>query len=433
MALGLLVLGGLATGSLLAPQASWPLKLGWAFGLGTGWLSLALGLSAALGLPPTPALWAPLVPCTIWLLRRRPTAVRGRRLPRRDHGPVLGLVIAVLIPALALALTTPRPGWDGVAIWHFKGRMFYVDGGVRLAALLDPARDYAHPGYPLHVPLLLAGLARAMGDWQDPPLLVVGPLSYAALLLLVYGAASLVARPALALAVVAGVAVLPGVVAHLAIGYADLPLAMYAAGTLAGLTAWLTRGDHRALLLAGLSAGLATWTKQEGWLVLLSHGTAAWAWAPRVGRHRLALLAPLGVALSVALPWLLVRMLAAIPGPPVGVGLLELPARLLTIAGAGIREGVALERWGTLWVGAGLGVLPWPRAGAGEPLARCLATVLGLMAAAYAAVYSVLAYDLSWLLATSLPRLLLHLVPVAATLVARRLEALAPPLRRQIV
>jgi 4-amino-4-deoxy-L-arabinose transferase-like glycosyltransferase len=343
-----------------------------------------------------------------------------------------GLVLATLVPALALVLTTPQPGWDGVAIWHFKGRMFYLDGGVRLAALMDPVRGYAHPDYPLHVPLLLAGLAHAMGGWRDSLLLVVGPLTYAALLLLVYGTACLVARPALALAVVAGMAPLPGLVEYLASGYADLPLTMYAAGTLAGLVRWLTRGDRGALLLAGAAAGLGAWTKQEGWLLLGSHAVAAWAWAPRTGQRRAELLAPLGAALLVALPWPIVRVLAAVPAEAYALRTAELPARVLTIVRAGVREGGALERWGLLWAGAALGALPWGRAGARDPLAGCVATVLGLMTAAFVVVYSATPHDLHWHLATSLPRLLLHLLPAAATLVAVRLEALVPLPRRRL-
>jgi hypothetical protein len=429
LAIVLLSLGGLATASLVAPGGSLALRAGWAFGVGSGWLTLAAAATAGLGFPSTATFWAPLLPLGVWASRRawrREAPLETAEVPRHLADWALPtLLVAVLAPAVALVVTTTEPGWDGVTIWHFKGRMLYVDGGISLAALADPVRGYSHPEYPLHLPLLLAGLARAMGRWEDAVLLAVAPLAYGSLLLLLYGTARLVARRWVALAVVAGVAPLPGLVGHFVIGFADLPLAMYSAGTLAGLVRWLTRGDRGALLLAGLVAGLGAWTKQEGWLLLGANCLAAWLFAPRCGRERAALAAPLAVALTVAAPWQIIRLVAGIDTDPYALRGWESLRRLPTILGAVAGELARFGRWGALWLAAIGSSLPWGRMSARSRLAAFPATLLWTTIAAYVVVYATTPHDLVWHLATSVPRLLLHVLPAAACLVAVRLETLA--------
>jgi hypothetical protein len=430
LALGLVSLGGLATASLVAPGSPPALRLGWAFGVGSGWFTLSAA-AGGLSFPTAAAFWAPLLPLGLWASRRawrREAPLETREGPRHAADWALpALLGAVLVPAFGLALTTSEPGWDGAAIWHFKGRMLYVDGRISLAALTDPVRGYSHPEYPLHLPLLLGGLARAIGTWDDRVLFAVTPLAYGSLLLLVYGTARLVARRWVALVVVGGVAPLPGLAVHLAAGVADLPLAMYAAGTLAGLVRWLTSGDRGALALAGLTAGLGAWTKQEGWLLLGASWLAAWLWARRYGQQRAALVPPLAVALVVAAPWQVVRLGAGISADPYGLRGWEPLWRLPTILGGVAGELGSLDHWGALWLAAVVCSVPWGRASAHSPRAAFPATLLWTAVAAYVAAYATTPHDLVWHLATSLPRLLLPLLAVAACVVAVRLETLAGP------
>jgi len=420
-----LLLSGFATATLAAPRAPQALRWGWAFGLGSGWLSLSLGAAALLGLPPSAAMVVPLVPIGWW-------AATQLRHERGEIGCDLsnalppGLLFLVLLPAFTLALTTPLPGWDGLAIWGFKGRIFFVEDRIPLEYFKDPVTSYSHPEYPLHLPLLLAGLAKFIGRWEDSLLLAVAPVFYASLLLLLYGTIRLSWRPWYALLILAGVAPLPGLFGHIPVGYADLPLTTYVAGTLAGLTLWLSRGERGALSIAALSAGLGGWTKNEGLMLLLVCWVVAWIWAPRSRQPRGQLMVAFGLALSIALPWHFFRLIQGIPTEPFAAqGLWQLQRIPVIIMAMG-REMAAFGHWGGVWIVAVAVSFSWPWLSrkAGNPVGGFFSAVLLSGLAAYVGVYALTPRDLGWHLATSLDRLLLHLLPAAALVVGTGIHAL---------
>jgi hypothetical protein len=422
LAILLIWASGAATVSLLLPSGPRALRWGWAFWLGSGWLSLGLGTAALLGLPSAVGMAAPLAPLVLWSAHawRRATEADSRGFLSFEPSDALlaALLLAFILPAVALALTTRIPAWDGYAVWHFKGRIFYIEDRVPLAYFHDPLTDYSQPGYPLHLPLVLAGVAKAAGRWEDSLLLLVSPAMYASVLLLLYGTLRLDLPRSAAAVIVAGIAGLPPLFGQVALGYADLPVALGVASMLAGLAWWFARDEPGAVAIAALSGGLTAWTKNEGLLLFLVVWAAAWAWAPRYNRSRRPLATGFVVGLAIAAAWHLFRLAADVPSHPYGVRSLSQFARVPEILEAIADQMMTFSRWGPVWVLAGIVVLVWPvLAPPAKSPGRFFASVLVASLAAVVGFYVLTPFDLTWQLAFSLDRLLMQLLPMAVLVV----------------
>src|SRR3989304_5546699 len=111
-ALGLLLLwaSGWATATLLCPGVPRALRWGWALGLGSGWVPPGLAASALVGMAPALGFAVPVAPLTLWAWRALRAGTGGHAdaggRPRVDRADALAgaLLVAVLVPALALAL-----------------------------------------------------------------------------------------------------------------------------------------------------------------------------------------------------------------------------------------------------------------------------------------------------------------------------------------
>ena len=220
-------------------------------------------------------------------------APRGRRAVQEDRPALrvrpglalsgwdwlfLGLLGMVFLYALPRAVLYPMWAWDAVATWGCKARIFYASRGLDLTCI------DAHNYYPNLIPLLLSYLYFALGQVNDSLATVIFPLWGALLLGLLY---SLTVRLGLSRRWALGLAAflaLNGTVfiVHLYIAYADLPLAFF---TLAGaglLYLWLADAAPRGslTLTACCLAGMA-WCKYEGpplaaTLILAAALTLAW-------------------------------------------------------------------------------------------------------------------------------------------------------------
>jgi len=151
----------------------------WSFALG---LLVHAALEAAaseLGAAPGAAAFLDLdaaVVAASFLLRR--PSLRGRpdassdsdsATVRLDRRAVLLCAAAAAGALLFLvhSLSATPDATDYLAIWGLKGRTIAASGSIPSRLFHDPALVWAHPEYPLLVPLTLAALARFAGRWSE--------------------------------------------------------------------------------------------------------------------------------------------------------------------------------------------------------------------------------------------------------------------------
>ena len=202
----------------------------------------------------------------------------------------LGLLGLVFLYALPRAALYPMWAWDAVATWGCKARIFYDTKGLDLTCI------DAHNYYPNLIPLLLSYLYFALGQVNDYLVNAIFPLWGALLLGLLY---SLAARLGLsrryALGLTAFLALNGTVfIVHLYIAYADLPLAFFTLGGAGLLYLWLADAAPRgSLTLAACFLAAMAWCKYEGpplaaTLILAAALTLAWLrparWVRRLGQ-----------------------------------------------------------------------------------------------------------------------------------------------------
>lgn len=439
--MGAMAVARLAAGALLAlaiglaalAAAGLPVRPRWArLGLG---LALGVEVLVVLGLP-LALLGAPAGPGAIVALGLAVAlalaglAVRRGARPEEvspaaeERTPLATAGAVVLAAAVALALAklaaVPLWSWDHVAVWGAKSRHLIAGGRLDLSFMSGPGFEVtAH--YPLGLPAAwrVVALGAPPGELEVD---LVHALSVLALVGLARDGCRRLGSPApLAAALAALLAVSPLVWDTVAVGLAELPLALWAA---AGLVAALAaRGEPSAAAApAGLLLGFLPWLKEEGLVLsLLTAGAAAFLLArrgdDRRGRRLLAFAAPWLAAVVAA------RAIAAV----------WLPAQLTFLGGDWQRRALArlADPWPILaalareladpgWLGL------WPLfAGALVVAAlrrRAAALALGGVVAAalavYAAVYFVTAYDPVTHLLPSFARVTAALVPLALLAIA---------------
>ena len=410
-----------------------------AFSFGAGVLVLTLWMLAlTLGGVPFGLEWIlgpPLALAAALLL-----APRGRRAVREDWRACqvrpriafngwdwlfLGLLGIVFLYALPRAALYPIWAWDAVATWGCKARIFYASRGLDLTCI------DAHNYYPNLIPLLLSYLYFALGQVNDSLAKVIFPLWGALLLGLLY---SLAARLGLsrrsALGLTAFLALNGAVfIVHLYIAYADLPLAFFTLGGAGLIYLWLAGAAPRGSLTlsACCLAGMA-WCKYEGpplaaTLILAAALTLAWLrparWVRRLGQ----LSVPLAGLAAGYLPWRLFAMQQKIE---IGADHIQgfYPHQMVQAVYyllAGLAEPYY---FGFLWPALALALIL-----AGNRLWRSprlfLALFVGGNLLAIILAYAVAptgAAEFPAYVRATLDRLLLHLTPVAALLLALGLK-----------
>jgi len=356
-------------------------------------------------------------------------ALKGR--PRMElHGwdwVFWGLLGALFLYALPRAALYPVWAWDAVATWGCKASIFYASRGLDLTCI------EAHNYYPNLIPLLLTYLYFALGQVNDSLAKVIFPLWGGLVLILLHAlAVRLGLSRTRALGLTAFLALNGTVfITHLYIAYADLPLAFFTLGGAGLLSLWLSgAAPPGSLPLAACCLAGMAWCKYEGpplaaTLLLAAALTLAWL---RPGRwvRRLGLLAvPLMGLATGYLPWRLFVMQQKLE---IGADHIQnlYPHQMVQAVGHLFTALINPFAFGVLWPALAL-------LGAGRSLWRSPRLFLALFVGGNLAAV-ILAYGLAPTSAAEFPayvratldRLLLHLTPVAALLLALSLKDLDP-------
>ena len=335
-------------------------------------------------------------------LMRRPLSA-GARSPRSGTTPLQRTTsiladgaTALTLAGYALFATIAAPWeWDFNAIWGLKARVFFESGGIDWRFLHSPWNDFAHPDYPLLVPMNFDFLALASGGWDERWLGLLF-VAYAVAVVLIVRE---VMRDEFAAPVPALIAfAIAGLACTRYVGLAEGAFVAYA-------TAAILMLRRRSLLHAALLFGFAASTKQEGALLLLCAIVAL----ALVRRWREAV--RLWPAFVIAAPWWIVTALRGLKSD-------------LAVPGALHRAAIHLGEFGDFVRTLGQqtpDVLFWlvivvSIAVAFRREETPYVLLIVLQFAALLAAYITTPYGLHWHIATSWPRLTRQLAPISAIL-----------------
>jgi hypothetical protein len=389
-------------------KARGPMLVGASFLYGSGAIFLVL-----LALSVVKVRWT-LVDVTLFALaifcaasivaKRRPA--NGEPQPAaRAH--VLDVVTLFALTGYALYATlAPLWRWDFWAIWGLKARVFLEAGGIDWRFLGSPWNTFAHPDYPLLVPLNYDFVALIDGAWSDRWLGLLCVAWGVAAVLIVRGLAVRETSPFFASLVALALAS-RAVSPYLGLAEGAL-IAFGGAGILFVRAALRDDDDAAAWRHGALMLGFAANCKNEGlaWLVAVTIAVAAVSWFRRGEASRLRGLVTatkLWPAYALAAPWLLLRFTHALPTDIAGGSAFSrLMARLPQVHQIlGYLMANLHEPW--FWLAILAGALIAPSAARRGEGFVFLVTAIQLLF--YVVAYLATPHDLHWHVQTSWARL----------------------------
>ena len=310
---------------------------------------------------------------------------------------------------LLRALTEPMWANDFVAIWGLKGKAIYTSSSLPRRLFEDPAFGFSHPEYPLGLPFLYAGVSFLAGRWDDHAMALVFPAFQAATLAVAFG--WLRRRGASRVVALAAAAILAGfepLYSAFLTGMAEVPLSL---GLLLFGTALSDAidGEPGALRRVAVASAWITATKNEG----LFFAVAGCGLALALGGRRRWKVALAALPTALAIRALHLAWSGNLP-------LRDFDLRSFSIGRVGASLGAAAELvttygWAVLVLLALLAALGRPR-----PASARLLVLAACGLAAYLLLPAFAIRGPAWLVATSLPRTSVGLVPLAAAAVAVR-------------
>jgi hypothetical protein len=321
--LGLIVLGMPIT-LAIDRRARGPLLLGASFLYGSGTIFLVLFALSTMHVRwtlITVTVSALAVFCATSFLARRQTAAE-RHPGTSVH--FFDLITLVALTGYALDATLSALGlWDFWAIWGLKANVFLEKGGIDWHFLESRWNVLFHLDYPILVPLNFDFVALVGGGWSDRWLGLMFVAWAAAILLIVRALAARETSPFFASLLTLALAT---VVASPWLGYAEGPLIAFGGAGILFVRAALRDGDAVSWRHGALMLGFAANCKNEGLAMLVAvtigvavvgpldlAGANVGESARRVWRRGIAILRNLWPAYALTAPWLLLRLMHALP------------------------------------------------------------------------------------------------------------------------
>jgi hypothetical protein len=329
---------------------------------------------------------------------------------------LVDILTCVSVATYALYATIARVWeWDFWAIWGLKARVFSEIHTIDWRFLESRWNDFAHPDYPLLLPLNYDYAALIGGGWSDRWLGAFTVAFAVALLLVVRELAARETTPLIASTITfaATAFALSGF-----IGLAEAPLIAFAGAGILFLRRAILFDDMRAMRHGAVLAGLAACTKNEG-IALLVTITIALALSKR---HLVWRFWP---AFALALPWIVIRMLHRLPTDlargSFATRVLHRAPHLGAASMLLLRNLNAPGVWAALL--AGLLVAPH----ALRVRERFVLLVFVLQVAIYVVTYLGTPFNIEWQIATSWPRLTAQVAtPLLVVVMLMLARTLAP-------
>jgi len=351
--------------------------------------------------------------CAAAVIARRQPTTDNRQLPPRAH--ILDpLTLLTLTGYTLYATLAPLWEWDFWAIWGLKAKAFLEIGGIDWRFLESRWNTFAHPDYPLLLPLNFDFVALVNGGWSDRWLGLLFVALGMALLLIARDLASREMTPFFASLLTLALAAL-AVSRYL--GLAEGALIAFGGAGVLFVRAALLDDDVTAWRHGALMLGFAANCKNEGLalLVAVTIGVAAVWWsrglavsrkddqAARPRNRVTARLLRLWPAYALTIPWLLLRAMHTLPTDIAGGSatsrlLARLPYAHELLAYLAAR---LYEPW--FWVAILAGILIAPAASRRRE--GFVLFVTAIQVAFYVLAYLATPHDIRWHVLTSWSRL----------------------------
>ena len=357
-------------------------------------------------------------------LNKNGRLISADKLPGQSEKKEFWAIIPVSLILLALAvvathsLLTPLEEWDAFAIWGLKAKVL-AHAALRPVPpyFHDLSLSYSHLDYPLMLPFLTAGAYAAMGGADDQSGKLISVFLDVLVVPVVYLGLrwKLPRQPAIFLTAV--LALLPAMFRYGGTGCADLPLAMFYAGSIFFAAKWLAETQWPDLLLAILFSSFTAFTKNEGLVLALANGVVILGFGLwRSQRHnRIGAGVFLAGLLVMNVAWLIWNHHLPKTHEDYGSKLTSTLLathwpRLKQIIPALLVQATEPQVWGGLWLLAGVMALSGWR-GLTRRYLLAVWILLALHLGSYVLAYIVTPWNLAVLMPETLERLLWHTMP----------------------
>jgi hypothetical protein len=397
--------------------------LSWLFGCGIVSLLLWIfgALCSGLLLQLLVAIACLLVAIVGWRARRKTSARFTLPQPGNIFEWVLASIIVIEIAVLIFVSFKHTLGWDGLLNWELKGRYAFLNGGIIPASYFSsPGRAFSHPEYPLGIPFTELWLYLWMGEPNQFWVKIIFPLFYAACApLLALLISRLSGKRWIGLLVAALLPFVPSISASpggIVVGYVDVPLSVFYLAALGYLLLWFRTTDSRFMMVFAACSAFLPWTKSEGvilWLVLVLVGFSLSFVKRRLALFSIAIVPGLLVIFS----WrVFLRVVHLWPHSDFAHPSFSLArdniGRLRDIFGILFAELSETFHWSIFWLMAAAAIVYLFASRKLERIALASAVIVPIL------LYSLIYVFSTWSsysahMTSSIPRLLLHVMPAA--------------------
>jgi hypothetical protein len=410
--------------------------LGWLFG--TGIISLLLWICGMLcsGILLQSVVTVACLVLGILGWRAKQRAHASLTLPRPANLAewVLSSVVLVEIAILLFVSFKHTLGWDGLLNWEIKARYAFLNGGIIPASYYSSAgRAFSHPEYPPGIPFTELWLYLWMGEANQSWVKIVFPLFYAACApLLALLVSRLSGQRWVGLLIAALLPFVPSITAGpggIVVGYVDVPLSVFYLAALGYLLCWFKTGDTRCLIIFAACGALLPWIKSEGiilWAVLVLLGLGLSVAKRRIPQLLISIVPGLFVITGWRLYLKLVHIWPTADFALPSLSLLrENIGRVHDIFGILFAELSETFHWSIFWLIAAVAVVYLVTSRRLEKLVLVGAVILP--AIFYTLIYVFSAWpSYTAHMTSSVPRLLLHVMPAAWLAIGLALSQLKP-------
>jgi len=335
---------------------------------------------------------------------------------------ILSAILAVEIATIFIISSKHTLGWDGLLVWEIKARYAFLNGGFLPDAYFQGAgRAFSHPDYPLAIPFTQLWIYLWLGEANQFWAKIIFPMFYAAgAIILALLGTRITGRRWIGLLLSVLLFFVPQAslsTGSAIVGYADFPLAILYLAAVGYLLASLKpENTESAVPICATCLACLPWIKNEGVILCLVAAGAA-ALLMLVGRLPRRYWIALVPGLAVAICWRVflrsVQVASTVDFVTINKdSLFGNLNRLPGIYRLILAEVLDVQNWGIFWLPAALAVLflvyRW----------RYLTErLLALLIVAPLLLYSCVYIFSAWTryldhVASSMPRLLMQLVPV---------------------
>lgn len=389
--------------------------------LGLGVVGIYGHLAGAIRLPLTTATYLlPWISAVIIVIRRRRSAETVTATPEPRSSIALTAAVVMSIPVAVAILQTfavPLGDYDGRTFWMLKARAIAHEESLTGPFFRGETSRHPHSEYPLLMPISSAVVFKLTSSDDDRTARWVFTLTAIAFLVTLRRLLRTVSSANVSAVVVSAVAWLPQFAIETdggaASAYADIPVAAF---TTVALT-FIARGELAVPQLAISLASLPL-IKNEGAVIALVLAACALALG---NRDRLRFLQRSG-SLTLFAIVILSAWRAAVPlehdenYPHLLRSIGETYGRAPTAMRELLSRMLDVDRWGLFWAIALVALpLAWKRS---RRLTFNVVAAATAIAATYVLMYTVTNWNIAELANSSANRLLMHVVPFAAIVLA---------------